>query len=269
MSRKALAQWKLAALQLTRVRSSLVAPVHVLTTEATELVRFCKDYWEPVSSSDGARPGLSQAEPSLPSGIAEELLELQYALHAAHTEYLLTIPLMHGGLRKRAESVLHELVAAIESALDDGTLDEFDRQIAALRQSHLERSSAVDALCAQLSDYATLASQMRPRLAALSRFNMPLIDDAHHLARELRDLELEADRAGPTAATLDLRNRIASLLMTRMELVRTAAASTFQGHPHIVHESESSFDRRTRALQRLPHSDIAELAGRTARIAGH
>src|SRR5512145_361589 len=184
MSREALALWAKVAMQLEEVQTHFAAPIHVLVGEALDLVRFCRDHWDPIPRGESARPGLREAGDRLPEHIADDLLELQDALHTAEADYLLTIPPIEPGLRDRAECVLSELVAAIEWLLDDGQHDEHDQQLATLRQEHALLTNSVESLGTQLRDYAALAAQLRPRLAALGGFNMALIDDTHHLARE-------------------------------------------------------------------------------------
>lgn len=268
MMHEVLERWSDATRDLSEVRSSLPVPIHVLLTEALELVRFCRDYWQPIDDGESMRPGLCQTDAPLPTQIADELLELQYALYAAHTEYLLTIPLTHGGLHHRAESVLNELVASIEWLLGDISHDEDARQLSNLRQLHAQDTTGVDALCSQLADYAAFASRLRPRLAASAQFKMSLIDDAHHLARELRQISTELDSAATTCVQLDRRNRIATLLIERMSRVRASAAVVFRNFPFVAHQAESSYELRRRSLLPPAHSHIAELAQPGRRTVG-
>jgi hypothetical protein len=265
MSREALALWKSAAMDQRDIRSSFAAPMHVLMSEAVDLIRFCRDYWHPVPCGESARPGLCEAGCKLPEHVADDLLVLQEALHTAHTEYLLTIPPVQAGLRTRAEFVLSELVAAIEWLLDDGQHDERDRQLSGLRQEHAPYEDAGDSLGTQLADYAALASQLRPRLAGLGGFNMSLIDDAHHLARELRQIGAGVAATEQTASALDLRNRIATLLVDRMTLVRAAACFVFRNHPAIARLAASTFDLRQRTGAHYAAADIEALVEKAAK----
>lgn len=233
-------------MSLAEVRSAFPASVQVLMDETVDLVRFCRDHWSPIPRGEGARPGLIEAGHLLPSSIAEDLLSLEDALHTAQVEYLLTIPPIHSGLRSRAEHVASELLAALEWLLDDGQHDERDQQLHQLRQDHAFYSSSIDVLCAKLADYAALASQLRPRLANLAGFDMAMIDDAHHLARELRLVCESTVRSADTARALDLRNRIATLLVDRMAMVRVAAGTVFRNHPSIVRLAGSTLELRQR-----------------------
>jgi hypothetical protein len=195
-----------------------------------------------------ARPGLSERAGALngelPPEVADDLLALVEALHTAQTEFLLTIPPLHAGLRARAERVLSDLIAAIEHLLDDGMRDDRDQQLSILRIKHAQFTSSAEALSVQLGDYAALASKMRSRLAALDGFDMSNIDAAHHLARELRLLNDQAAAAEPAARALELRNRIATLLMDRVNLIRMTATAVFCDHPSIARLTTSSFSLR-------------------------
>jgi hypothetical protein len=266
MSREALALWQQAALALDDVRTSFAAPIHVLLSEAVELVRFCRDYWQPVPKGELARPGLSERvgppNGELPAEVADDLLSLVEALHTAQTEFLLTIPPLHAGFRARAERVLGELIAAIELLLDDGVHDERDQQLAVLRIKHAQYTSSAEALSIQLGDYAALASKMRSKLSALGGFDMSTIDSAHHLARELRLINDQATASEPAVRALNLRNRIGTLLVDRVNLVRIAAAAVFCDHPSIARLTMSSFSLRcgvpaSRGPNSSPaHSDV-------------
>jgi hypothetical protein len=250
MSREALALWLDAVKGLTLVRTSLAAPVHVLMAEAVDLARFCRDYWQPVFDGQLARPGLSEAGNSLPKHIAEDLLELGEALHTAHTEYLLTIPPIHAGMRARAESVLSEIAAAIEWILDDDGDDALDDELSWLREEHAPLSRSVNSLAVQLADYAGLASKLRSRLVGVVGFDMFFIDDAHHLARELRQICDGVSLSVETVRALDLRNRVATLLVDRMNLVRSVAAVVFCQDPSIVRLTASTFELRQKTAPR-------------------
>lgn len=267
MSRDALEIWKDAALALTEVRSSFGAPIHVLLGEAIDMVRFCRDYWQPVPDGELARPGLCESSSRLPESTADDLLLLQEALHTAHTEYLLTVPALQAGLRGRAELVLSELVAAVEWLLDDGQRDDCDQQLASLRQEHAQHTNGIDSLGLQIADYAALASQLRPRLVGLKGFNMSVIDDAHHLARELRQISHDVASTEPTARALDLRNRIATLLTDRMALVRSAARFVFRNHPNIARLTSSTFDLRRRTVLQHRPFDMEALVDKAERVA--
>lgn len=252
MGREALAIWTPAAMALTSVRSSFSAPVHVLTNEAVELSRFCRDYWLPRSDGADSSPGLSAAVDLLGPDIADDLVSLQDALHSANTDYLLTVPPLRAGLRTRAEQVLSDLVAAVEWLLDDANRTQTDQALSALRQKHSYHVYSGDWLACGLEDYAGLASRLRARLVGLQGFNMSLIDDGHHLARELNQIRLLADSSSKSAEALDLRNRIATLLVDRMGLLRSTVCSVFRNFPAIVRLTASTFELRNRAPSSWP-----------------
>jgi hypothetical protein len=49
---------------------------------------------------------------------------------------------------------------------------------------------------------------------------------------------------------LELRNKVTSVLLERMNLVRAAAKFVFRGNPEIVREATSAYGRRRRAAAR-------------------
>ncbi len=53
-----------------------------------------------------------------------------------------------------------------------------------------------------------------------------------------------------TRRALDVRNRVATLLVDRMGLVRSAVRFVFRNQPEIARESGSAFERRRRAAAR-------------------
>ena len=53
-----------------------------------------------------------------------------------------------------------------------------------------------------------------------------------------------------TRRALDVRNRVATLLVDRMGLVRSAVRFVFRNQPEIARESGSAFARRRRAAAR-------------------
>jgi len=53
-----------------------------------------------------------------------------------------------------------------------------------------------------------------------------------------------------TRRALDIRNRVATLLVDRVNLVRSAARFVFRNQPDIVRLSTSAFERRRRKAQR-------------------
>ncbi len=248
MSQSTLEKWLPAASALGLVRTTFAVPMRILLGEAVDLARFTSAYWEPVRNNSGKtlRPGLVHAGPKLPAAIGSEILELQEALQTAHTHYLLTVAPTQPDVRARAQFVLNEIAAALEWWLDDGVDDERDQQLASLASEYADSSRAADSLAAALSDSAALARQEAEGLEGLGGFEMSLVDEAENLARQLR--ERPATPASPenTRRALDVRNRIATLLVERMSLVRAAARCVLRNQPAVAREASSAFERRRR-----------------------
>lgn len=74
-----------------------------------------------------------------------------------------------------------------------------------------------------------------------------MVDEARELAKRLREQsanKLVGEPANLQRAALELRNRIASLLITRMNKVRSAARFAFRSDPEIVRRVTSSYERK-------------------------
>jgi hypothetical protein len=252
MSKATLEKWTEAACALSEVRTAFTPPIRVLLGEAVDLARFTAAYWEPTldAAKRTLRPGLCQAGPKLSANVGTEIMELQDALQTAHTEYLLTVAPVQEDVRSRAEFVLSEIVAALSWSLDDGVDDDRDRQLQALKEEHSVRSASADAMAAELYDYATLARQELAALEGVGGFDTDLVDEAEMLAKQLRERPTTPTTAANTRAALELRNRVATLLVERMTLVRGAARFVFRNFPAVAKEAGSAFERRRRSARR-------------------
>lgn len=252
MSRESLERWREAAAELVEVRSSFSPPIRVILGEAVDVARFTQAYWDPVKDAAGRilRPGLALAGAKVPPTIGVEILELQDALQTAHTHYLLTVAPNQPDMRARAEFVLSEIAAALEWLLDDGVEDERDRQLASLKSEYSDGSASTDTLAAELSDYAELAQREAQGLDGLGGFDLSLLGEAEELAKQLRERTTTPMAAENTRRALDLRNRVATLLVDRMTTVRAAARFIFRNQPEIAREVGSTYVRRKRASTR-------------------
>ncbi len=252
MSQSILEKWMEQATALARVKTAFSTPIRVLLGEAVDLARFTSAYWEPVKDAAGKilRPGLAQAGPKLSATIGSEILELQDALQAANTNYLLTVAPAQPNVRARAQFVLGEIIAALGWWLNDGVQDDRDKQLAAVKAEYARGSTSADSLAAELSDYTALARQEAAGLEGLGGFEFALIDEAESLARQLRERPTSPTSPENTRRTLDIRNRVATLLLDRMGQVRAAARFVFRNYPEIARESSSAFERRRRSLRK-------------------
>ena len=248
-------KWKPAAMALTTVTDSLSVPIHVLIGEAIDVARFTQRRWKTARDGQGAlvAPGLDLVENHalIRAGIDQEIIELHEALSAAVSAFRLTVaPPPEAGPMDRSRFVLDELTGALEYLFTDGVEDENDVRFANLAIEHAE-SFSQDAVAQALNDYAELAEQNRAALEKLAAFDVGLIAEARALASDLRERSAQV-RAQPADVEQirDLRNRLASLLLDRMNRVRTAARWIFRHHPQIVREVTSAYERRRRAAQR-------------------
>lgn len=270
MSRESLERWREAAAELVEVRSSFSPPIRIILGEAVDVARFTQAYWEPVKDAAGKilRPGLVLAGARLPPTIGVEILDLQDALQTAQTHYLLTVAPNQPDMRARAEFVLSEIIAALEWLLDDGIEDDRDRQLAALKSEYSDGSVSTDTLAAELSDYAELAQREAKGLDGLGGFDLSLLGEAEELARQLRERPTTPIAAENTRRALDLRNRVATLLVDRIATVRAAARFIFRNQPEIAREVGSTYVRRKRAYARRSASRSASAGTGTSTNTG-
>jgi hypothetical protein len=252
MAKKSLDRVVQAVESLENVRTSFSQPMHVIIGEAFDLARFVKTFWEPAAPGAGTagRPGLSSVETRLSRTTAEDLVAEAEALQAAQTEYALTASPLSPDVRQRAEFLVGELSAALEFLFDDGVQNESDEQFAHVRQLHSVTPDSIDALSAELADYAELANRHAAELSEVANFDKHLIAEARDLVRRLRDRE--PGRATPAAlkAALEKRDRIATVLVDHVARVRAGGRYVFRHHPEIARQATSAYERRRRAEAR-------------------
>lgn len=143
-----------------------------------------------------------------------------------------------------------ELTASLEWLFDDGVEDENDRALANLKAEHDRTPESLDALAAELFDYATLAEAHRAQLTGLGGFEPSLIDEAKQLAAALRERGAPSAGASAESDALMLRHQLATLLLDKMSLVRAAARFVFRRHPEVARQATSGYERRRRAANR-------------------
>ncbi|WP_437894163.1 hypothetical protein [Sorangium sp. So ce124] len=242
-------------------------PYDVFLKEAGQVAGFVAARWEPTTSL----PGLQRVKARLPASTADDILSLVHAAQTAQTTLLLLVdPVVidHG---ERARFLIEELESAIEFLLDDGVDEPADTQLATIQAFHADSAQRSSALHQALSDYAGLAESLKDRLVEIDEaFDVALIKEARELARALA-----AAPAAPPPADSEvkeatrIRNGMLVLLMSKMGLVRKAAARVFQRHPEILREVTSTYERRRRAAARRAKAQqapkpAAPIADRTA-----
>src|SRR5690606_35884285 len=116
---------------------------------------------------------------------------------------------------------------------------------------HGSHPSSLAKLALALDGYANLAALHRAALEALATFDPALIEEARALSERLR-----ARTSTPIVttqgarATLELRERYATLIADRLRALRHTAEYLFRDHPAIYREVTSAYERRKRAVTR-------------------
>ena len=236
-------------------------PLYVLFGEAVDVVRFFKTYWKTEVDDQGnvTRLGLESAVPKgkkkgagrLSAKTGREILSLQQAAQEGQTRYLLTVSPKSESPMERGQHLLGEISSALAWYFDDGIEDDKDGKLARLESAHADDAETQDALASALDDYAMLADQYRDALDGLGGFSAADIDEAQEVAAALRARPAQVVAVSEEARkALELRNKLAGLLLDRMNLVRAAARFVFRRRPEIVREATSAYERRKRAANR-------------------
>jgi len=131
-----------------------------------------------------------------------------------------------------------------------------------VRSYHHDHGVNPASLGQDLRNHATLADGLRARLTGDDTgFDARLIDEALALApRLLRPSLAPAARADDGAEVTDegayaQRNRLLRLLMERVGLVRRCARRVFKGHPDVLQEVTSAYERERRARARQARAE--------------
>lgn len=231
-------------------------PLHVLFGESVDAARFCDKRWKAeVENGVLVRRGLVSAvgeRSRLYAGIGDDIRSLQRASQDAHTQYLLTVDSGSGGASmEHGRFLLDELTATLEWLFDDGVEDENDVRLASLDRVHADDPDTADALASALDDYAALAAPHRTAMDGLGGFDAAYIDEARAVAKALREKPASPSAMSDAARrAIALRNKLVTLLVERIGIVRRAARFVFRGQPAIVREATSAYERRRRAADR-------------------
>ncbi len=232
----------------------LTVPVHVLLGEALDLATVVEHYWHPQSAPSGAQlPGLSSvAGPGrIGAETADEIRELHAAVAAQHSRYLILVEGTSQAPLDRADFVLSEVRAALSFAFESDPSSTAQAQLDRLRDAFAD-SSSHDSLALALEAYAELGDTHVTALSDLG-FDLKLLTEARSLAATLRARSAERLTSSTSTAqreALALRNRLATLLIDRMRLARSAARYVFRHHPDVARKATSAYERKRRARQR-------------------
>lgn len=255
----ALAKWTPAAENEDEFPLNL--PIHVVIGEAIDLAQLLDHYWQSSNTRGKPLPGFAGvAEASqVTDKTATEIRELQLAVTAAHSEYLVLVETPDGTPMDRAEFVLSELRSTLDFVFDDGKQDDADEQLLNL-QKEFAGASSQDAIALALDAYAELASRYLDRLSKIEGFDVNLVAEARSLAAQVRQRSASALTRNPAEQrqVLSLRNRLLTLLLDRVRLVRRTAQYVFRNYPDISRRFTSAFERRQRAARRRVEAEKAQ-----------
>ncbi len=197
--------------------------------------------------------------------LATEIRELQLAVAASHSDYLVLVQSAAAAPLDRAEYVLGEIRSTLEFLFDDGKQDDSDTQLDNLRAAFADAASQ-DAIALALEGYAELAARNLDALGKLDGFDIALVEEARLLANSLRQqsaVALTHTTADEQRQALALRNRLLTLLIDRVKRVRKAAQYVFRNFPDIARKFTSPYERRQRTARRKASAEAGPSAGAT------
>ncbi len=225
-----------------------------LLHEAPLVANFVERYWHPTVdrfTKAVALPGLESASKRLPPSAPTEIRELVVLVREAHDAWIRDAAPSADDPMTRGWFVLGEIQSALTFHFDDGVEDERDAQLARVREAHASDGQSAEDLASALDDYAAVARPYAAELHGVGGFDEALIAEATSLAAALRERpEQRAEAARSSRASIDLRNRYAALLASRVADVRAAARFVFRHHPKVALEAGSASERARRAASR-------------------
>lgn len=250
-------KWRDEAMALPAGELTLTVPLDVLLGEAVDVAKVHAKYWK--AQRDGGEivfPGIelavgkgAQKKPLSPK-TGKEILSLASAVREADVAYHLALRPPARAPSAEGRELFSELVDVLEWAFDDGVEDENDQKLANLGARYGEPTT-LDGLASALEAYADLADEVRELLSGFETFDVAVIDRARDVAKALRDAPQHPGAPNEEAAAeIDLRNRLAKLLLGRMQLVRSAVALVFRKHPEVRREATSAYERKRKAAAR-------------------
>ncbi|MFO0555359.1 MAG: hypothetical protein U0271_43685 [Polyangiaceae bacterium] len=228
----------------------MTQPYHVLMGEAADTASFFAEHWSSTIVDDVVvRPGLDRAGKKLKASTGQEILALIDLVTAAQNAVILATQAKGADDVTRGRFLLSELAATLAWAFDDGVEDDKDAQLAALGTRH-GSSESLDALAAELDDYAGLAAHHQAELEEIPDFDADFIAEAKAVAARLRARPGTAKASPEGEAAMAQRNRLLGLLMQRVQLVRSAARFIYRSDPRTARKVASAFERRRRVAKR-------------------
>lgn len=249
MAQAALAKWSARARGVEEAKFGV--PLYSLLGDASDVARLFEQHWRELPFKPNRMlPGFEAIAVTslLDANTGAEIRELQLAITAAQSDYLVLAQTEDSGPMDRAEFVLQEIRSTLAFLFDDGEHAHADEQLATMERAY-PTSGSQDAMALGLQGFADLAERHRDELSNIAGFNVAIIDEARTLAGSLRkrSAQLQArSNANEQRAALSLRNRLLTLLCERVQRVRRGAQYLFRGHPEVLRKFSNQHDRRQR-----------------------
>lgn len=269
LAQAALAKWSAVAEDVDEAKFGV--PLYSVLGEAIDVATLFDHHWkEQPFKANRKLPGFEGIAVTslLTKETGAEIRELQLAITATQSEYLVLVQAADSAPMDRAEFVLQEIRSTLTYLFDDGVHDDADEQLANVERA-FPTSGSQDAMALGLEGFADLADRYRDELSKIAGFDAGIIEEARSLAASLRKRSAELltrSNGGEQSAVLSLRNRLLTLLFERVQRVRRGAQYLFRGHPEVLRKFSSNYERRQRSARRRRESDVVE-AGEGAEVA--
>lgn len=229
----------------------LSLPLNVFSSEVIQLCHAAAYHYEPREENGNQLPGLNAVSYRLKRETIDELRELVDLLAYVQVAIIFGAPSISPALRQkveRADHLIFNIASAIEFLLDDEIDEPADNELARLHEQERAMGDAIPIKAQTLLAYAMLAKSLADRLKDDQSFQLAWISESEALAQELRQSRIPAPII--SNPNIDLRNRIVTLMLDRVSLVRRAVAHVFRDHPDVRRKFASTYERKRRAANR-------------------
>lgn len=258
-------KWAAITGELEGERSTV--PLRVLLGEAVDLAEVVDQHFATTTVNGKRRLGLESVVGvgGITGETSTELRELQLAVGAVHSRYLLLVEEASKAPVDDAEDIMSELRSVLGFVLGDGKHPTGEEQLSRLREAY-EDAHSHDGMALALEGYGELANQYQSELQNLSGFDFSLVHKALQVAQALRQRSAEK-LTGQTAQDqrdmMRLRNRLIEALHLRMLEVRRSIRFVFRDYPEIAAKAGSEYARskQRRARRRTSEAPTSGITG--------
>ncbi len=224
-------------------------PLASLLGEAIDLAAHFDAHWA-VSSREPQRPCFSLGESErIHRDLGEEIRELALVIASVQASRSKAQPRPTRAPVDAGQHLLGEMRSTLSFIFGDDVGSDAHAQTRRLERE-FSGSLSHDALALALEAYTDLIHDHRQRVAQESNLDLALLEQARSTAQALRQHSANQLTNDSPERSVALRNRLLSLLLTRMRDVRRAARYFFRDEPQLIKLFESVHERTRRRVRR-------------------